>query len=45
MDTIHQPPDIPPDPPPPVTPYFQSRRAALDLAAAARDLPPEPWAA
>jgi hypothetical protein len=44
MDTVTQTPDIPAEPPH-VTPYFQSRRTALDLAAAARGLPPEPWAA
>jgi hypothetical protein len=45
MDTIHESPDNPGDPPPVITPYFQSRRAALDLAAKARGLAPEPWAA
>ena len=43
MDTIHQPTDNPGEPN--VTPYFESRRRALDLAAADRGLPPEPWAA
>jgi hypothetical protein len=44
MDTIHDPPDNPADPLPPrgTVPYF---RRELDLAAARRGLPPEPWAA
>jgi hypothetical protein len=44
MDTLHHPPDNPPDPLPPrgTDPYF---RRALDLAAEARGLPPEDWAA
>ena len=44
MDTIHPPADIDPDPLPPrgTVPYF---RRVLDLAAADRGLPPEPWAA
>ena len=48
MDTIHDLPDNPADPPPPVTPYFRrvaAFRAALEAEAAARGLPPEPWAA
>ena len=43
MDTIHDPPDNPADPPPPnVTPLFTE---LLEAEAARRGLPPEPWAA
>ena len=48
MDTIHDPPDNPADPPPVITPYFRRAaafRAALEAEAARRGLPPEPWAA
>jgi hypothetical protein len=47
MDTIHQPPGNPADPPPEVTPYFRrvaEFRRVLDAEAAARGLDPEPWA-
>jgi hypothetical protein len=44
MDTLHQPSvsDTDPLPEPGTIPYF---RRELDQAAAARGLPPEPWAA
>ena len=43
MDTIHRPADNSGDPPPPdVTPLFTE---LLEAEAAARGLPPEPWAA
>ena len=44
MNTLAPPPGKTPDPPPGprITPYFT---AALEAEAAARGLPPEPWAA
>jgi hypothetical protein len=43
MNTLTQPPDNPAAPPPPViTPLFTR---LLEQEAAARGLPPEPWAA
>ncbi len=50
MNTLTQPTvSADPLPPPEVTPYFrrlaESRRRALEQAAADRGLPPEPWAA
>jgi hypothetical protein len=43
MNTVSPLPDS--DPPPVITPYFESRRRAVDQAAADRGLPYEAWTA